>query len=191
MTILELPIADLIKISAGLFGLIFGVIFLSDGWYGTSDASGVGGSPKIRGLLFLLGGSVIPIFTDFFSPAGEEVRGYATVMYAIILALTTLIGVIILAIYAFLVSVSRIHDLVPSRHCIKISIDALPFVFKAVRKGSASFYEELNKKYNNDRIEQLCVQRDETLSLFNGIYQAMVDNNIRHLQNRNSVIRWR
>lgn len=176
----NLPIDELIQISAGLFGLIFGVIFLSDGWYATAEESGfLGNSPKIRGLLFLLGGSVIPILTDLFSPAGSDARGYATVVYAIVLGLTTVIGVLILAIYAFIVSVSRIHDLLPSRRWLKICVDALPFAFVAVRKGSTRFYEELNSEYS--RIRKLRQQREDTLALFTGIYNAMVENNIKHI----------
>jgi hypothetical protein len=177
---LNLPIDELIQISAALFGLIFGVIFLSDGWYATSEEPGfLGNSPKIRGLLFLLGGSIIPILTDLFSPAGSDARGYATVVYAIVLGFTTFIGVLILALYAFMVSANRIHDLVPSRRRLKICVDALPFAFIAVRKGSTRFYEELNSEYS--RIRKLRRQREDTLTLFTGIYNAMVQNNIRHI----------
>lgn len=168
---------NLITISAILFGLIFGLIFLSDGWYATPDeVEFLGNSPKIRGLLFLLGGSILPVLIDVFSLGGEETRGYSTAIYAVVLAGTVIVGIIFLASISLIISYREIHNSFKNNNKIDILVESFPFCIIAVRKGITIFQKELYKEVG--RLKKLSKQRDNTFALLNGIYGAMVYNSV-------------
>jgi hypothetical protein len=106
----------------------------------------VGISPKVKALLFFLGGGVIPTVHSLLNPRRLDI---IMPLYVTSFLLTAFSILLALSIYAFIVGFKRIQDSSPNEGLIRNAIEALPLVVVMFSYGIPRFEEEANK-YRSD-----------------------------------------
>lgn len=192
---------EITVLAFGLLGIVFGIIFVLDGWrsFPTGGRGLLENSPKLQGLIAVLGAGVIPTLTDLTRAISGETKqlspGFALAIYTLFVVSTTLIGLFILIVYAFIVAYSSIADIKISNNPIKIGILCLPYVAIAFQKGNDKFREELEKQsklilFFEEQKRILELQRDNSVSFLTGVFTALVEQNIKHISGVDSFIKF-
>jgi len=159
-----------------LLGFIFGIIFVSDGWlsYQGPDQS-FSKSPKVRGLLYILGGSVISLVGELTQEANVE-KASAISVYTLFVALSIILGLFVLILYSALVSFKRLREVSQEESLIEIAIEVLPFVAIAIQEGSKKFIEELDQEIIIKYIKQRNNVIDFTGKAYNNLCEYQFNN---------------
>jgi hypothetical protein len=154
-----------------LLGILFGIIFVSDGWlsYQGSDQS-FAKSPKVRGLVYILGGGVIPVVRELTHGTDAERQINTISVYTLFVSLSILLALFILSIYAFLVSFKRLRKISTNESWFEIAIESLPFVSVAIQEGNQKFKEAIENKLTLKAIEQ----RDVATEFLSTAYSDLV-----------------
>ena len=188
------PTANIFAFS--ILGFVVGIIYVSDAWNAPTDNSNnpIHKSPKIRGLVYVTGAGLIPGLKDLskFFPNGSQTpesgssTGLSIVAYTIAFGITVVLGLSILAWYAFLVSRAHISQSQPNIPSKRVSIMALPYVSTALRRGDYAFTEGLRE------ISALSVtltqQRDDSVEFLTGVFTALVSGNINQVSGTQEFI---
>jgi len=179
-------------------GILVGIIFLADAWHTPKEPVDgavlpLNKSPKMRGLIYAISGGIIPtlkdLFTSIFSHSKESVpTGFALVIYTFTFALTVLIGLLLLSIYSFSVARTYLAEAKPNASMRKLSTLALPYVITALRRGDHAFKQQLNEIALLSK--ELITQRDDSVEFLTGVFIALVNGNINHVNGTESFIRF-
>jgi|GEM_PF-3371627 len=183
---------QILVISFALLGILFGSIFVLDGWYDSPnkrDASEhpnpLRASPKFLGLGYVLRAGVLPVLTDLVRLLGyrsDGQPGLAIAIYSLFVAITALFCIILLSLYSFVVAYSKIQVIAPEQKFLQKAAQALPFVSIALQQGNESFLERLNYiSMLEDLAYEYKLQRDKSIDFLTGVFDRLVKNNIRHV----------
>lgn len=160
-----------------LLGVVFGVIFIFDGWQSTSaDKSSLWESPKIRGLLFALGGSIISGIQAF-----RDASSNAVIIYTLAFVVTVLGGLLLLFVYAFTLSWIRWREFAPAAPRAKITVEAFHDATLIIQDGIARFRDrsderlaDRQKRIVTEEVDRLILQRDRSILYIVGAFDALV-----------------
>lgn len=143
---------DLELITFLLLGIIVGIIYLLDGWRSSPsrDNAKLSESPKIRGLLYVLGGlflSSIVVAADYITDKTKDIR--AIYIYVIALIITVLTGLFLIALYTFIHAYIRHRALEPGHLRREDFVKALEYTTIALQDGLPAFREAINTYVNS------------------------------------------
>ncbi|WP_036477992.1 hypothetical protein [Myxosarcina sp. GI1] len=197
----SINIEEVIVLAFGLLGILLGIIFVTDGWRSPSerDSGFLDKSPKLRGLVAIIGGGVIPTVTDFLrilSEGSNDISSnLALSIYTLFVVSTILVGLLVLIVYSFIVAYNALLESGINKNFFKLAIKSLPYVVIAFQSGNDRF------KYEIDKISQVSIvlnqqkeisekQRDSAVSFLIGVFTALVDNNVKHIAGAVNFIRF-
>ncbi len=163
-------------IAYGMLGMIIGAIFVVDGWRAPNTGStSLRESPKIRGLLYVLGFTTIPAFQVF-----QNASSNALITYVVALASTIIIGLLLLLLYAFIVSWARLREFEPAAPLWKTVIEAFHAATLILQDGIARFRERSDERladYHRQlvtaEVDRLILQRDRSILYVVGAFDAL------------------
>jgi len=173
---------DYSTLSFALLGVLFGIIFVSDGWlsYQGSDQS-FARSPKVRGILYILGGGVIPVIRELTQET-TKVKTNSITIYTFFVTVSILFILLALCLYAFLISFKRLRKVNFGDSLWETIIETLPFVAVALQEGNKKFNEEIenrlvpkNIKQRNDVMEFLSSAYNDLCTYNNNLRQTDAD----------------
>ena len=183
---------QLLVLSFALFGILFGSIFIIDGWRSSplsessSNPNLLVSSPKFLGLGYVIGAGVLPVLTDIVRIVafGNDIQaGLAIAVYSLFVAISALIGITILSIYSLLVAYSKVHIIAPEQPFFQKVLQSLPFVSVALQRGNEVFLERLDYvSLIEDNAKDFKDQRDGSIDFLTGVFDRLVKNNIRHVR---------
>ncbi|NES21042.1 MAG: hypothetical protein F6K41_19450 [Symploca sp. SIO3E6] len=159
-----------------LLGFLFGIIFVSDGWlsYQGPDQS-FSKSPKVRGLLYILGGGVISLIGELTQEANVE-KASAISVYTLFVTLSIILGLVVLVLYSALVSFKRLREVSREESLIETAIEVLPFIAVAIQEGNKKFIEELEQELIPQNIQQRNDIIEFTARAYNNLCEYQFNN---------------
>jgi hypothetical protein len=160
---------DYSTLSFALLGVLFGIIFVSDGWlsYQGSDQS-FARSPKVRGILYILGGGVIPVIRELTQET-TKVKTNSITIYTFFVTVSILFILLVLCLYAFLISFKRLRKVNFGDSLLETIIEALPFVTVALQEGNKKFNEEIENRLVPKNIKQ----RNDVMEFLSSAYNDL------------------
>ncbi|NET61427.1 MAG: hypothetical protein F6K47_36475 [Symploca sp. SIO2E6] len=161
-----------------LLGFLFGIIFVSDGWlsYQGQDQSFLK-SPKVRGLIFILGGGVISLLRELTQEANID-KSSAISVYTLCVTLSIFLGLFVLVLYAALVSFKRLREVSREESLIETAIEVLPFMAIAIQEGNKKFIAELEQQLIPENIQQ----RNDLIEFTAGAYNNLCEYHFKDLK---------
>lgn len=179
-------------------GILVGIIFLADAWHTPRESNDgitvpLHKSPKMRGLIYVIGAGIIPtlkdLFTSVFSRSDNSIPvGFALLVYTITFALTVLIGLVLLGVYSLIVTLTYLSEAKPNASRRRLFGLALPYVTTALRRGDFAFKQQLQEISFLSR--ELISQRDDSVEFLTGVFTALVNNNIKHISGTEPFIKF-
>jgi hypothetical protein len=190
---------QVLVIAFALFGILFGAIFVIDGWRSPIQSESASAtpnlllvSPKFLGLAYVIGAGVLPVLTDLVRAIGfgnDAQPGLAIAIYSLFVAISAIIGIIFLSLYSFLVAYSKIRAIAPDQPFLQKSFQALPFVSIALQRGNEAFLERLHyMSILEELAKEFKDQRDDSIDFLTGVFDRLVKNNTRHIQGVDAFI---
>jgi uncharacterized membrane protein YphA (DoxX/SURF4 family) len=165
------PLAAQSSLPFALLGIVCGIIFVTDGWLSYQGAEqSFSKSPKVRGLLYILGGGFIPAFRELTRDTSVEHQTNTISVYTLFVSLSILLGLFILGAYAFLVSFKRLRKTSINESWLELVIESLPFVYVAIQEGNRRFTEVIE----NRLILKANEQRDEAIEFLATAYNDLI-----------------
>ena len=150
-----------------LLGILLAIIYIVDGWRSVpGESASIRQSPKVRGLLYLLGGvaaSAVDAYLNPGQPSGVPI-------YIVAFTITTLIGLVLLTLYALGVSYRTIKQVFPHRERLAVFLDSLPYSFIALQQGVQRFKHEISSL----RLRQIVEQRNFSIDFLLGFYGSLM-----------------
>lgn len=168
-----------------LLGVIVGLAFVADGWRAHPDEESVGlfKSPKIRGILYIIGGtfiSAIQPLLDTLEPSVATANiGGPVYTYLLGCTVTILAALFLLTFLVFVVSINKIKFAEPNANLWKLASEACEFSLVALQEGYQSCLVKINARLDNshlERIRRIEIQRDATIQFFGGYFASLVVN---------------
>lgn len=156
---------DVQGLAYSLLGVLVGLIFILDGWRSSAEDTGwLQRSPKIRGLLFVLGAGIIPAIQAVL---GKD-QGVLAI-YALAFVATSLVLLMGMAGYALLVASKRLADVQTGWSRSARLVESLPFVAMALLEGLPRFHSEIDRLL----VRALVDQREWALDFILGFLEAL------------------
>ena len=173
-------------------GAVFGLAYLTDAWRPLADPKDIGlrKSPKIRGILYILGGAAIPLFSKIISFFEKQTSIYVLQCYFLGVVGTIIVGLTLLWIQTLFISYQKVNNFSPDNGFWLNFADAYTYAMVAIQDGPKKFLEDIEsreiilikKKHAHeatllrDKISKTRKQADETFKFFGGYFAALVAN---------------
>lgn len=149
-----------------LLGVLVGIIFILDGWRSPPDPAGsLRQSPKLRGLLFVLGAGIIPVIQTLTADDPEVLA-----LYSLCFVASTLLLLFFLTLYAVVVAFGHLQETHPEQKRARVLVKALPLAALALQDGLPSFQARLD----NLVVRTLIGQRNWAIDFQLGYLEALV-----------------
>jgi hypothetical protein len=177
-------------------GAIFGIAYLTDAWRPIADPKDIGlrKSPKVRGLLYILGGAILPIVPKLFSlitKSGEKDLGLIYLhCYFAGFVITVLFVLLVSTVPASFIGYQKSKTLDPTLGVFGTIAEAFVLTTIALKDGSTKFIEALEnreivvvrRKHTSElealrrQFEEVESQTDKFFEHFGGYFAALAEN---------------
>ena len=164
-------------------GIIVGLAFVADGWRSHPDqeSAGLFKSPKIRGILYIIGGTFISAIQPLLNVLGPNVAvaniGGPVYTYLLGCTITILLSLLFLTVLVFFVS--KIKAVEPHASKLRLATEAFSYSLTALHDGYQKYLtqidDSLGRSYSK-KIKRIEIQRDATFQFFGGYFASLIVN---------------